>query len=675
MKGNNKGIYFLNFLMLAILATPWKYSKEITTDLGESQDRIINPRTILNCRNGRLLRGDIDIDLEVKYDLFKDKIVNVVDEDDYAFENRVKSVMQDDKFRECFNKIKCNESSHRSDNFNDSYENVLSYDQFYDSCQKNDHNLDQFYDSCESINSSDKSSNKNNYDDEDEELGNTYYTVAHSGVPQYNAKEYEMPLTGTRRHRKKSIFSRIFKFLKKQDAKYEKYIYNTLNGDIPQNVKNLLDGIISPELMKFVNVLTIFFPVISISSLLFLVVIMSYFVSATIMAPLICIFIGLLIIVFMPIFYKYEKLSMKERTDRKSHFFTITLTVTLFISTWRHIYDSLSTANAWDKRVLPQNITLHTGPGRILRGDIEPETQQQYTALKERIINLLDEDDESFRERLNALAQDDHFRKQFNALMRDGLSQKGGNKIILDKFFHKHVNILNESDNNLEKNPFLISPDVNHSNHDNSDPFKFYNSLEELSDELKSKNYYKAKIIDELKRHEEYKEKRKSKIKRTNNLKREPTNGTEHAVLSKLEKDDIFEGFLHRYAYEELVKPRKRSMLPTFLKKADKKLKAKVKRFLKKKTPGRYADNGQDIMGKSFLFVKKFRVFIPILFFLPLVILATPLIIYYTFVFQTSILAMFSLVGIYPPVLPILFAALIAYGVFNLIVRPRRSSI
>ncbi|CAA9990292.1 Plasmodium exported protein, unknown function [Plasmodium knowlesi strain H] len=347
---------------------------------------------------------------------------------------------------------------------------------------------------------------------------------------------------------------------------------------------------------------------------------------------------------------------MKERTYRKSHFLIITLTLTLFISTSKHIYDSLVTANTWNKRTHPQNSALHTAHGRILKGDIEPETQERYKALKERIIDLLDEDDESFRDRLNALTHDDYFRKQYNVFIREDLSQKLCKKFILDKPSQKHFNILN-SNNNLEKNPFLISPNTNHNNQDYSDPFKFCNNLEEF--------------FDELKHHEECNAKPKGEIKRTNNLRRELTNEVEDYIPSKLE-DDISEGSIDSYMYRELVKPRKRSIVPTALKKVDKILKAEVKRFLKKKAAGRYADNGRGIIGKFFPYINKFKIFIPILFFLPLIILATPLIIFYAFVFEAAVLSIFSLTGIFPAFIPIVCVVLLGCCAFNLIVhRPR----
>ncbi|VVA00343.1 Plasmodium exported protein, unknown function [Plasmodium vivax] len=109
MKGNDKGTYY-KFLTFAILATSWKCSKETTTDMGEPQDKIVNPRIALNSRTSRLLRGDVDIDMKEKYDILKDEIMNMEDdEDEYNFERRLKLLMQNDKFEKQFNTIRSND--------------------------------------------------------------------------------------------------------------------------------------------------------------------------------------------------------------------------------------------------------------------------------------------------------------------------------------------------------------------------------------------------------------------------------------------------------------------------------------------------------------------------------------------------------------------------------------
>ncbi|KMZ84811.1 hypothetical protein PVBG_04227 [Plasmodium vivax Brazil I] len=296
---------------------------------------------------------------------------------------------------------------------------------------------------------------------------------------------------------------------------------------------------------------------------------------------------------------------------------------------------------------------------RILIADGDLRRDQKYANLQKRIKKLLDEDDNTFGERLNKLAHDDHFRKQFNELLQDDLFQKRCNKLMQDKHFQKRFSKLNNI-NNFEKQSF-IPLNADHNNHDNSDPFKFCNSLEEFFDELKCKNDNKAKIMDELKRHEENKTKPKNEMKRTNNLKRKPADEVEDYMPFKLEKDENLERSLERYAYKGSVKPRKRSTLPTFLKKADKMFEAEVNRFFKKKAAGRYASKGRGIMGKLFSFINTHRVFIPILCLFASILIEPLIMISGTFVFGTLVLSALTLPVIVSQFLPLIGAAVLGY--------------
>ncbi|GAB69863.1 hypothetical protein PCYB_006120, partial [Plasmodium cynomolgi strain B] len=99
------------------------------------------------------------------------------------------------------------------------------------------------------------------------------------------------------------------------------------------------------------------------------------------------------------------------------------------------------------------------------------------------INNLLNEDDNAFGERLNALAHDDHFRKQFNVLIADDLFQKRFKEVIQDKHFQKQFDILkNKSIFDLQD--FIPLYD-NDSVHEDGDPFKSCNNLEEHFNKLK----------------------------------------------------------------------------------------------------------------------------------------------------------------------------------------------
>ncbi|SCO70954.1 hypothetical protein, conserved [Plasmodium vivax] len=366
--------------------------------MGEPQDKIVNPRIALNSRTSRLLRGDVDIDMKEKYDILKDEIMNMEDdEDEYNFERRLKLLMQNDKFEKQFNTIRSNENDdnydqfydsyecvhkygnlydssesvnkyeilydsnegvnkynnmydsnegvHKYDNMYDSNESVQKYDNMYDSneavqkydnmydsneaiqkydnmydsneaVQKYDNmydsneavqKYDNMYDSSESVDSCDKSFDKTKYDDEYGKLNNSQDSI-YSQIHQYNGMKYKLPAMDMYyRRKKKSIFSRIWKVLKKTDAHIEREMYNVMNNDIPRDVKEFFGGIRSRESIKLIKLFTIFSPVISIASMMFLLVLLNFAAPVAIVGSCIKILFVIFPIVLTYVLYKYKK--------------------------------------------------------------------------------------------------------------------------------------------------------------------------------------------------------------------------------------------------------------------------------------------------------------------------------------------------------------------------------
>ncbi|SBT57480.1 Plasmodium exported protein, unknown function [Plasmodium ovale wallikeri] len=66
-----------------------------------------------------------------------------------------------------------------------------------------------------------------------------------------------------------------------------------------------------------------------------------------------------------------------------------------------------------------QTKTLKTRVNRLLKGETEVLYTQNYSNLKDRIINLVEEDDHVFGKRLNELAHDNTFQNIFNKFMYD----------------------------------------------------------------------------------------------------------------------------------------------------------------------------------------------------------------------------------------------------------------
>ncbi|KMZ88961.1 Pv-fam-d protein [Plasmodium vivax Brazil I] len=301
--------------------------------MGEPQDKIVNPRIALNSRTSRLLRGDVDIDMKEKYDILKDEIMNMEDdEDEYNFERRLKLLMQNDKFEKQFNTIRSNENDDNYDQFYDSYECVHKYGNLYDSSESvnkyeilydsnegvNKYNnmydsneavqkYDNMYDSSESVDSCDKSFDKTKYDDEYGKLNNSQDSI-YSQIHQYNGMKYKLPAMDMYyRRKKKSIFSRIWKVLKKTDAHIEREMYNVMNNDIPRDVKEFFGGIRSRESIKLIKLFTIFSPVISIASMMFLLVLLNFAAPVAIVGSCIKILFVIFPIVLTYVLYKYKK--------------------------------------------------------------------------------------------------------------------------------------------------------------------------------------------------------------------------------------------------------------------------------------------------------------------------------------------------------------------------------
>ncbi|EUD69421.1 hypothetical protein C922_00284 [Plasmodium inui San Antonio 1] len=107
----------------------------------------------------------------------------------------------------------------------------------------------------------------------------------------------------------------------------------------------------------------------------------------------------------------------------------------------------VTTVNIFDTGVFPQYSTLHTVSARILNGNSEPGTQRRFKELKERIINLLHEDHESFRERFNALKQQRIFTKEYDVLMSEYNPEELSSAIKQYHDFEKRVNHLKNNKN------------------------------------------------------------------------------------------------------------------------------------------------------------------------------------------------------------------------------------
>ncbi|KMZ90362.1 hypothetical protein PVMG_03212 [Plasmodium vivax Mauritania I] len=202
------------------------------------------------------------------------------------------------------------------------------------------------------------------------------------------------------------------------------------------------------------------------------------------------------------------------------------------------------------------------------------------------------------------------------------LFQKRCNKLVQDKHFQKHFNKLNNS-NNFEKQSF-IPLNADHNNHDNSDPFKFCNNLEEFFDELKSKNDNRAKIIDDLKRHNSCAHIPNEEVKHIDDYEREQHDEIEGYDSLKLDHDYCYEDSIQSYKYKELGKPKSMSIMravendaDSILKVLDSTFEKEVLRYIKIKTQQKqkdpYSYRRRDKTGNLLSYLNKNRIFMPFL--------------------------------------------------------------
>ncbi|SCO69588.1 Plasmodium exported protein, unknown function [Plasmodium vivax] len=247
--------------------------------------------------------------------------------------------------------------------------------------------------------------------------------------------------------------------------------------------------------------------------------------------------------------------------------------LSLLVSIWQ-CYDESAGANTPHHNESKLNNSLNKNFGRILH-----ERKIRNADLKKRINNLLNEDDNTFGERLNALAHDEHFRKQFNVLIRDDLFQKRFKEVIQDKHFQKQFDILKNNRISDDLQDFTPLYD-NDSVHKDGDPFNSCNNLEELFDKLRIQKDKKEKQIEELKRDEEYKKRRnairrkgdsnenlREELKRTVYYARKPLHDVEYDIGFKLAHNEDLEKSVEDYTNDRIVTPNYASILPITTKK------------------------------------------------------------------------------------------------------------
>ncbi|SCO65220.1 Plasmodium exported protein, unknown function [Plasmodium vivax] len=95
------------FIITLLIWSTWNYSSNDTTSRGKSPNTEAILSIKCNVRHGRILIGksisNSESVFDLKYALFKEKIIDLLSENDDEFEKRIKEYMQDEAFRKRFN--------------------------------------------------------------------------------------------------------------------------------------------------------------------------------------------------------------------------------------------------------------------------------------------------------------------------------------------------------------------------------------------------------------------------------------------------------------------------------------------------------------------------------------------------------------------------------------------
>ncbi|SBT84650.1 Plasmodium exported protein, unknown function [Plasmodium ovale] len=261
-------------------------------------------------------------------------------------------------------------------------------------------------------------------------------------------------------------------------------------------------------------------------------------------------------------------------------------TFSLLIWTWKHSCE-LTTCDKLSNKKYCINGSLDTRNRRILKGEADLEYQQRHADLRGRIKNIVDEDDESFWERLNDMKHDDYFRTHFYTPMKDDISPNYFYGSMENDEFPRKINKVRYYDN-FEKQ-------------DSS--YQYCNNVPMKSQKLENKK--NSKGFSTMKYDEGY-----------NNLLHDRVR-----MYADL-------GVKHNYGNPQISnilkydnKKKKKSQLNNFLKKMDLKLDIELSRFLKMTSKGnRLFFKRLGLKEKILYIVGKYRIFFPLIFVIALFI-------------------------------------------------------
>ncbi|SBS85687.1 Plasmodium exported protein, unknown function [Plasmodium ovale] len=105
MKGpTSKFYFFIKIFTYNVLVWTWEYSSEAPA-FGKYLGKKIGANNSFSVRNGRLLIGETDVEFQAGHNSFKDKLIDIINKDDEQFEKHLKTLMNDEHFKNGFKEL------------------------------------------------------------------------------------------------------------------------------------------------------------------------------------------------------------------------------------------------------------------------------------------------------------------------------------------------------------------------------------------------------------------------------------------------------------------------------------------------------------------------------------------------------------------------------------------
>ncbi|SBT39485.1 Plasmodium exported protein, unknown function [Plasmodium ovale wallikeri] len=100
----SKFYFFIKIFTYNVLVWTWEYSSEVPA-FDKYLGRKIGANNTFSVRNGRLLIGETNVEFQAGHNSFKDKLIDIINKDDEQFEEHLKTLMNDEHFKNEFKEL------------------------------------------------------------------------------------------------------------------------------------------------------------------------------------------------------------------------------------------------------------------------------------------------------------------------------------------------------------------------------------------------------------------------------------------------------------------------------------------------------------------------------------------------------------------------------------------